>query len=263
MKDFDKYIKNELNKSVEDSSPSDYLKNKIDLEINSQGEKGEFKMKKRFVLVAAAALVLSVGVFAAGKITGTISSSSSQYNYTNYTDIAKAEKKAGFDVEAPESLGEYEFDGIRIIDTADVDENNNKFNKRKEILVNYKKADGKNSDNISLRIDKIIQGHEPISSFPYKEKRNIKGVDFYYSTADNLFVGSKKDLSPAEKERFEKDPFFNVGFDDEGGDRTEAVSTSLIFEYEGIQYCLYNMNFKDKKPIDANEFFEMGASIIK
>ena len=114
MKDFDKYIKNELNKSVEDSSPSDYLKNKIDLEINSQGEKGEFKMKKRFVLVAAAALVLSVGVFAAGKITGTISSSSSQYNYTNYTDMAKAEKKAGFDVEAPESLGEYKLSLIHI-----------------------------------------------------------------------------------------------------------------------------------------------------
>ena len=43
MKDFDKYIKNELNKSVEDSSPSDYLKNKIDLEINSQGEKENLK----------------------------------------------------------------------------------------------------------------------------------------------------------------------------------------------------------------------------
>ena len=39
MKDFDKYIKNELHKSVEDSSPSDYLKNKIDLEINSQEER--------------------------------------------------------------------------------------------------------------------------------------------------------------------------------------------------------------------------------
>lgn len=50
MKDFDKYIKNELNKSVEDSSPSDYLKNKIDLEINSQGEKGEFKMKKKICI---------------------------------------------------------------------------------------------------------------------------------------------------------------------------------------------------------------------
>ena len=47
MNNFDKYIKNELNKSVENSSPSDYIKNKIDLEISSKEEKGEFKMKKR------------------------------------------------------------------------------------------------------------------------------------------------------------------------------------------------------------------------
>ena len=104
---FDEYIKKELNKSVENSAPSAYLKNKIDLEIKSTEEKGEFKMKKKFIFVAALALVLSVGVFAAGKITGTIASSSSQYNYTNYTDMAKAEKKAGFDVYAPENLGEY------------------------------------------------------------------------------------------------------------------------------------------------------------
>ena len=37
---FDDYIKDKLEKSVENSAPSDYLKNKIDLEINSQGEKG-------------------------------------------------------------------------------------------------------------------------------------------------------------------------------------------------------------------------------
>ena len=141
MKDFDKYIKNELNKSVESSSPSDYLKNKIDLEINSQGEKGEFKMKKRFVLVAAAALVLSVGVFATGKITGTISSSTSFYNYTNYTDMAKAEKNAGFDAYAPESLGDYKFDGITMDNIADIDDAGSKLNKRKAIDVDYKNAD--------------------------------------------------------------------------------------------------------------------------
>ena len=151
MKDFDKYIKNELHKSVEDSSPSDYLTNKIALEINSQGEKGEFKMKKRFVLVAAAALVLSVGVFAAGKITGTISSSTSYYNYTNYTDIAKAEKKAGFDVEAPESLGEYKFDGITMENMADIDDTGAKLNKRKAIDVDYKNEDG---DRVILSLDK-------------------------------------------------------------------------------------------------------------
>ena len=263
---FDEYIKDKLEKSVENSAPSAYLKNKIDLEIKSREGKGEFKMKKRFVLVAAFALVLSLGVYAAGKITGTISSSSEKYDYTKYTDLAKAEKKADLEAYAPENLGDYKFDGITIIDTADVDENNNKFNKRKQILINYKKTKGEERDNIGLEIDKIIQGHEPISSLPYKEMRTIKGVDFYYSVYNNLFVGSKEDLSPADKERFEKDPFFNVGYGEDGedgGDRTEAVSTSLIFEYKGLQYFLYNMNFRDKKPIDPDEYFQMGESIIK
>ena len=148
---FDEYIKDRLEKSVENSAPSAYIKNKIDLEINSHGEKGEFKMKKRFVLVAAAALVLSVGVFAAGKITGTISSSTSYYNYTNYTDLAKAEKKAGFDAYAPESLGDYKFDGITMDNIADVDDAGTKLNKRKAIDVDYKNDAG---DIVMLSIDK-------------------------------------------------------------------------------------------------------------
>ena len=263
---FDEYIKDKLEKSVENSAPSAYLKNKIDLEIKSREGKGEFKMKKKFVLVAVFALVLSLGVYAAGKITGTISSSSEKYDYTKYTDLAKAEKKVGFEAYAPENLGDYKFDGITIIDTADVDENNNKINKRKKFVVDYKKQRGEDADHINLDIDRIVEGHDPISSAPYKEMRTIKGVDFYYSVYNNLFVGSKEDLSPADKERFEKDPFFNVGFGEDGedgGDRTEAVSTSLIFEYKGLQYFLYNMNFKDKKAIDPDEFFQMGASLIK
>ena len=260
---FDEYIKDKLEKSVENSAPSLYLKNKIDLEIKSREEKGEFKMKKKFILVAAAALVLSVGVFAAGKITGTISSSSHKYDYTVYTDLAKAEKKAGLEAYAPENLGDYKFDGITIIDTADVDETGAKLNKRKAMDVNYKKQIGEDAYNITLDIDRIVEGHDPISSLPYKEMRTIKGVDFYYSVYDNLFVGSKEDLSPADKERFEKDPFFNVGIGGKGGDRSEAVSTYLIFEYKGNQYLLHNMNFKDKKAIDPDEFFQMGASLIK
>lgn len=261
---FDEFIKKELNKSVENSAPSAYLKNKIDLEIKSREGKGEFRMKKRFVLVAVFALVLSLGVYAAGKITGTISSSSNKYDYTVYTDLAKAEKKAGLEVYAPENLGDYKFDGITIIDTADVDESGAKLNKRKAMDVNYKKQIGEDAYNISLDIDRIVEGHEPISSLPYKEMRTIKGVDFYYSVYDNLFVGSKEDLSLADKERFENDPFFNVGIGGgKGSDRSEAVSTYLIFEYKGNQYLLHNMNFRDKKPIDPDEFFQMGASIIK
>ena len=253
MKDFDKYIKNELHKSVEDSSPSDYLKNKIDLEINSQGEKGEFKMKKRFVLVAAAALVLSVGVFAAGKITGTISSSTSYYNYTNYTDIAKAEKKAGFDVEAPESLGEYKFDGITMENMADIDDTGAKLNKRKAIDVDYKNADG---DRVILSIDKRPDNSKTVDKQFYHEMRDIKGVPVYYSRLESVILPDEKDATEEELERSKKDPFFNLAI---GSDkREEDASKHLIFDYKGIQYAL--MAGDD---MDVNEFYDMAEEIIK
>lgn len=253
MKDFDKYIKNELNKSVESSSPSDYLKNKIDLEINSQGEKGEFKMKKRFVLVAAAALVLSVGVFAAGKITGTLASSTSFYNYTNYTDMAKAEKKAGFDAYAPESLGDYKFDGIRMVDMADVDDTGAKLNKRKAIDVNYKNDAG---DIVSLSIDKNPENSKAVDEQAYQEMREINGEKVYYWRLESVFLPDEKDATKEELERSEKDPFFNLAI---GSDkREEDASKHLIFDYKGIQYALMAGD-----NMDVNEFYKMAEEILK
>ena len=253
MKDFDKYIKNELNKSVEDSSPSDYLKNKIDLEINSQGEKGEFKMKKRFVLVAAAALVLSVGVFAAGKITGTLASSTSFYNYTNYADMAKAEKKAGFDAYAPESLGDYKFDGIRMVDMADMDDTGAKLNKRKAIDVNYKNDAG---DKVMLSIDKYPDSSTPLAERAYQEMREINGEKVYYWRLESVFLPDEKDATKEELERSEKDPFFNLAI---GSDkREEDASKHLTFDYKGVQYELMAGD-----NMDINEFYKMAEEIIK
>lgn len=253
MKDFDKYIKNELNKSVEDSSPSDYLKNKIDLEINSQGEKGEFKMKKRFVLVAAAALVLSVGVFAAGKITGTLASSTSFYNYTKYTDLAKAEKKAGFDTYAPENLGDYKFDGIRMVNMADIDDTGAKLNKRKAIDVDYKNdAD----DKVMLSIDKNPESSKAIDEQAYQEMREIKGVPVYYWRLESVFLPDEKDATKEELERSKKDPFFNLAIG--SNKREEDASKHLLFDYKGVQYAL--MAGDD---MDVNEFYKMAEEIIK
>lgn len=253
MKDFDKYIKNELNKSVESSSPSDYLKNKIDLEINSQGEKGEFKMKKRFVLVAAAALVLSVGVFATGKITGTISSSTSFYNYTNYTDMAKAEKKAGFDAYAPESLGDYKFDGITMDNIADIDDAGSKLNKRKAIDVDYKNADG---DIVMLSIDKRPDNSKTVDEQFYHEMRDIKGVPVYYSRLESVVLPDEKDATEEELERSKNDPFFNLAIG--SAKREEDVSKHLSFDYKGIQYSLMAGD-----NMDVNEFYKMAEEIIK
>ena len=250
---FDEYIKDKLEKSVENSAPSDYLKNKIDLKIKSREEKGEFKMKKKFILVAAAALVLSVGVFASGKITGTISSSSSYYNYTNYSDLAKAEKKAGFDAYAPESLGEYKFDGITMDNIADLDDTGAKLNKRKSIDVDYKNDAG---DIVMLSIDKRPDNSKTVNEQFYHEMRDIKGVKVYYSRLESVFLPDKKDATEEELERSERDPFFNLAI---GSDkREESASKHLLFDYKDIQYSL--MAGDD---MDVNEFYKMAEEIIK
>ena len=250
---FDEYIKDKLEKSVENSAPSLYLKNKIDLEIKSREEKGEFKMKKKFVLVAAAALVLSVGVFAAGKITGTLASSTAFSNYTNYSDMAKAEKKAGFDTYAPENLGEYKFDGIRMVNLADLDDTGAKLNKRKAIDVDYKNESG---EKVLLSIDKYPERSIPTSEQPYQEMRDIKGVKVYYSRLESVFLPDEKDATEEELERSDKDPFFNLAI---GSDkREESASKHLLFDYKDIQYSL--MAGDD---MDVNEFYKMAEEIIK
>ena len=250
---FDEYIKDKLEKSVENSAPSAYLKNKIDLKIKSTEEKGEFKMKKKLILVAAAALVLSVGVFAAGKITGTISSSTSYYNYTNYTDMAKAEKKAGFDVEAPESLGEYNFDGIKMVNMADMDDTGAKLNKRKAIDVDYKNDSG---DRVILSIDKHPDNAKTVDKQFYHEMRDIKGVQVYYSRLESVFLPNEKDETKEELERSKNDPFFHLAI---GSDKSEEdASKHLIFDYKGVQYAL--MAGDD---MDVNEFYRMAEEIIK
>ena len=250
---FDEYIKKELNKSVENSAPSAYLKNKIDLKIKSREEKGEFKMKKRFVLVAVAALVLSVGVFAAGKITGIFSSSTSYYNYTNYTDIAKAEKNAGFETYAPENLGDYKFDGITMLDKADMDDTGAKLNKRKAIDVDYKNDAG---DKIILSIDKYPDSLNPLAEQSYQEMREINGEPVYYSRLESVYLPNEKDATEQDLERSKNDPFFDLAF---GLDkREEYVSKHLIFNYKGIQYSLMA-----EDEIDVNEFYRMAEEIIK
>ena len=250
---FDEYIKDKLEKSVENSAPSAYLKNKIDLEVKSTEEKGEFKMKKKFVLVAAAALVLSVGVFAAGKITGTIASSTSSYNYTKYTDMAKAEKKAGFETYAPESLGDYKFDGIRIDNIADIDDTGTKLNKRKGIDVDYKNADG---DIVMLSIDKRPDNSKTVDEQFYHEMRDVKGVKVYYSRLESVFLPDEKDATEEELERSKNDPFFNLAIG--SNKREESASKHLIFDYKGVQYAL--MAGDD---MDVNEFYRMAEEIIK
>ena len=96
---FEDELKKQINSSVDEVFPSDFVKNKIDLQIiNLERERGGFMMKRMKKLKLAPTLVIcilvgGVGAYAIGTITGTISSSTSYYNYTKYEDIKKLKRK--------------------------------------------------------------------------------------------------------------------------------------------------------------------------
>lgn len=256
--EYEKKIKDELKQSVENTFPSEYLKNKIDLEIsNIEKPKGEFKMKKRkLAIIAVAAALLSVGVFAVGRITGSIASSTSHYNYTTYEDVEKAEEKVGFDAIIPEELkGGYEFDGIYMVDVADLDDEHNEFNKRKTIDVTYK---NENNDKISLTADKVPETSFKIEEEEHQEIRTIDDTKYYYTQLESLFLANEDEMTPEEKERNENDPFFNVGIGGEGTERETSISNHLSFEYDGIVYMLMADENMDKELL-----FEIGQEILE
>ena len=167
--------------------------------------------------------------------------------------MAKAEKKAGFDAYAPENLGEYKFDGIRMVNLADIDDTGAKLNKRKAIDVDYKNESG---EKVLLSIDKFPERPVPTSEQPYQEMREIKGVPVYYSRLESVFLPDEKYATKEELERSKNDPFFNLAI---GSDkREEDASKHLLFDYKDIQYSL--MAGDD---MDINEFYKMAEDIIK
>lgn len=258
---FEDELKKQINSSVDKVFPSDFVKNKIDLQIrNLERERGGFMMKRMKKLKLAAALVIcilvgGVGVYAIGTITGTISSSTSYYNYTKYEDIKKAEKKAGFEAVVPETIGDFKFDGITMLNMADTDAEGNRMNKRKAISVSYKDSNGTMGE---LYLDKVFSNQTKLEDQPYTEKRQISGHDFYFTRLESLFLASEKEMTPEEVERSENDPFFNVGIGGEGTKRETSISHHLSFEDNGILY-----NFMTSENISADTLFEMGSEFFK
>lgn len=259
--EFDQQIKDQIHSSVKTKYPSDDTKSHIDSKIEKiQMEQGGFEMKTfskmRLATVLAICIAfLGVGTYAIGTITGTISSSPSHYNYTKYEDVKKAQKKAGFEGVIPERLAHgFTFDGVRLGDTADIDDEGNKLHARKTIEVTYKNDQGQ---SVELNLDKASTDQTLLEE-SYQEKMEINGHKFYFTQLESLFVADESQLLPQDKARMEQDPFFNVAYGGEGKERSTMVSQHLQFEDQGIQYRLFTPD-----SISSDTLFDIGAEFFQ
>lgn len=261
MQDFDKNLINKLNQSIDGTFPSEYVKNKIDLKIeNYEKNTGGYIMKKtkKFKLVTALALCIAfvgVGTYAAGNFTGTIGASPETYSYSKYDQVDQALEEVAFEAAIPDKISSYTFKGITVGQIADMDDQGNEFNKRKNLIVDYKNDQGQ---TLSLFIDKKGPGSPSIAEEEHQEAINIEGRTFYFTRLESLSVSGEEDLSPEEIQRSEKDPFFNVAYGGPSQERESSVSTHLSVENEGITYSLMG-----DENITSQDFFQMGQEIFQ
>lgn len=261
MPDFEKNLRDQLKNSTDHIFPSDYAKNKIDLEIKDlEKNRGGIFMKLSKKIKLATALVLSLafvgaGVYAVGNLTGTISHSPSTYTYTNYQDKDKALKEVGFEASIPQAISSYTFDGITVSHTADVDDEGRTFNQRKDLDITYKNEDGKVLD---LFIDKRGPGSSRIGEEAYQVTKDINGRTFYYSQLESVFLSDPSQASPEELKRAEEDPFFNLSYGGAILERTESLTSHLSVEDEGVTY-----SFMVEGNLAPDQFFLLAQDLFQ
>jgi hypothetical protein len=253
----DEHIFTVLHKAAEDIEPDNckaLLDKRIDKYVCDQAFHQEINMKKRIVkaaaIVAACFLVSGGSVYAAGIITGTVSSSMSGYDYTSYNDIANAGKRTGLSVHTPEAFTNgYEFAGINIVNVADTDAEFNKYNKRKELSVTYSK---KENPDITLSI-----GGSDDSKEKFQDSRIIDGVTAHYSKVETLYLPENEKPTAAETQRAREDSFFEIGY---GSDKREEGNYQYIsFKKDGETYSLLAM---DADNISEEDLCDMTEEVI-
>lgn len=249
------HIRAALYADADSYDPPMNLKQQIDARLAWQNKK-EVTMKKlsakKIITAAALACALTGTVcMAAEKISGYyIASSSALTETTDFSDIAKLEKKADVSTGAQRTLNNgFAFASANIINTDETDAEGNTKNSFTEVEIEYKK----DAKNISYCVkkgsrhftEKELAGYQAIEA---------DGITYYFNQSDYLFV--PEDYEPTEEELAAEaagDLFISFGSDV----REEKVCTNLNWNTNGQGYSLLGMDLN----MDADELLDMAKQL--
>ena len=260
----DTTLRAELRQAAEQVSPSELLKERTRQAVcRNEGIQKVSPARimthiPKAAVIAMACLVLGgTGVFAAGIITRTIASSPEHYAYTDYSDLEKAEEKAGYSVSIPEAFSNgYSFDGISLVYYADADDDNNLHKSATGINVSYKNAEGNTITLSTQKIGTVSTSNSNLEDLPYQEKENTDEAILFYSRTEYLAVPNDYTPNKEEKDREENDPFFYISY---GSDSPETYYNSAVtFDYNGIRYHLSGMSIS----LSSEEMFGMAQEVL-
>lgn len=227
----DQILKQALSPSVSDQDvrikPSERLE-----EVKMK----KFHVKRVAVAAAVACVLLGTTAYAASNWENvtTLMSSGGDTSYDSFDKKAKAEKKAGFAVDAVESFSNgYSFEEFEVVDTVGIDDNNNEQMKYKNLNAVYTNEAGNRLMMFAFESKYGVDNPEglpkPAQSYV------VDGVEVNYYVYHYKFVQADYELTPEDIEN-EKDPSYFISY---GSDKVEEKEMANIdWEKDGIKYSI-------------------------
>lgn len=209
--DFDSIVKTALHQSCSGISASEALKRRIDEAICDGQEDNTMKhmsVKKLCIGVAAACLLVSGGAVFAGGASYFVSSSATEPTYTNYEDMAKAEKELGYAVDSVERFANgYVFDGVSVESIGAYTEETGKIYSIPAMDIRYRK-DGKLIDlNVNEKVGGDMEGMKAKQS---DDVRTCGDITLRYNEYTNKIVPSSYEMTDEDKLNAQRDDYHFV-----------------------------------------------------
>ena len=226
--------------------------------MNGEPENGgRMKSKldfRKIALTAAACVVfLSATALAAGAVTSITSWNRPDTRTTNFEDLSQIEEKSGIDVTAIDSFSNgYSFDYMEVEELTTQDDAGNDIASYKGISMEYTKE---GSPDLYLSMDPTEAFGES-SDESATAVKEYEGIKLYYNYDEYLSL--PVDEEPTEEERLREETDNHFFISDGSDERCTDYVSSVIFDIDGITYCL--MSFDTS--MTADDFFQMAEEII-
>ncbi len=269
----DEAIREFFKGEAEHMAAPDLLKARIDREIDkiendrikkrrgSEKEAVIMKFQKRKVALAAAVIVAigSISCYATGKMTGLMVGSSHLTEVSEYSGLAAAEEKAGFETGMPETFSSgYVFKNVNTGEGKAVDAEGNGIPGTEyiDVFMTYEKDGSEITASIMPELKEEPAEEAEAKAPEASETREIGGITVSYYETTMKVVPPDYELTEQDKKDMENSNF-TISY---GSDQVYVQKVrSIDWKADGKAYNLLDM----EGTVDAGTLFSMAQDVIE
>lgn len=269
----DEAIREFFKGEAEHMAAPDLLKARIDREIDKiendrikkrrglEKEAVIMKFQKRKVALAAAVIVAigSITCYATGKMTGLMVGSSHLTEVSEYSGLAAAEEKAGFETGMPETFSSgYVFKNVNTGEGKAVDAEGNGIPGTEyiDVFMTYEKDGSEITASIMPELKEEPAEEAEAKAPEASETREIGGITVSYYETTMKVVPPDYELTEQDKKDMENSNF-TISY---GSDQVYVQKVrSIDWKADGKAYNLLDM----EGTVDAGTLFSMAQDVIE